>query len=564
MPRRPRPPLDVAAVRALRAALSRFGRGAQAGRRAAFERASGAAFADVAALVEWHDLMLFVLAHPASARECAQARTELARAADAARAIARGGRARERRSLAGTGLAWTEVRARFGLAFARWLVRRHPGRARLDAIDDDPVPLAEALAPGLPAAQADVAGGGHLDGSGIADAFAGGGDRLAWLVRAFDAMRAPDAAREQLFESVGAWTTIALGDGALSRTFLRGPSGRTALVARLMREFDLRSVLDAPLPEAAPRPMRERAAAVDASRGAIAVLGRETDAMATTDARRTEVHALGRGLAIALHAPFPGRAGAFDAHVGFVLYRNGVPVAYGGGWPFAGGCRIGVNVFPAFRGGESAWMFAQVLRAYRQRFSVRRFVVEPYQYGAGNREGLLSGAFWFYWRLGFRPVVPRVRTLAEAEAARIAADREYRAPIATLRRFTTSDIALEVEMGPPPPDPADLAQAAAAWLARRGRGDAAAAERAALAALERNLGRRAPPDGPARDAWRAWAPLLAQLPGLARWPASERDRIASLLRAKGRDEFAFQRELASAPRLRDALARLAERARAAV
>ena len=96
-------------------------------------------------------------------------------------------------------------------------------------------------------------------------------------------------------------------------------------------------------------------------------------------------------------------------------------------------------------------MFAQVLRAYRQRFRVQRFVVEPYQYGAGNREGLESGAFWFYWRLGFRPVVPRVRALAEAEAAKIAADRAYRAPIATLRRFTTSDIALSLSPAPRSP-----------------------------------------------------------------------------------------------------------------
>ncbi len=76
--------------------------------------------------------------------------------------------------------------------------------------------------------------------------------------------------------------------------------------------------------------------------------------------------------------------------------KNGVPVGYGGGWPFLATCRTGTNVFAPFRGGESSWLFAQVLRAYRQHFGVKRFVVEPYQFGAGNREGLLSGAFWFY------------------------------------------------------------------------------------------------------------------------------------------------------------------------
>ena len=36
-----------------------------------------------------------------------------------------------------------------------------------------------------------------------------------------------------------------------------------------------------------------------------------------------------------------------------------------------------------------------------------RFVVEPSQFGGTNKEGLLSGAFWFYYRLGFRPIDPR-------------------------------------------------------------------------------------------------------------------------------------------------------------
>ena len=553
-----RAPLPADTVRELRAVLSRFGPEADAARRDAWARAAGAPFADAAALVAWHDLMLFVLAHPATHREHARARRELERVARASRAVAARGTRADRRALRETGIAWTRVEARFGLAFARWLVARHPGRAALVGIDDEPMALAETIAAALPPAQADIASGG-ADGIELADAFAPGGDRLAWLVRAFDALDAPAAHRDHLFEAVGALTRLDLADSPLSRTFLRGPAGRPYCVARLKRDVDIAATLETPLPKVRAAPLSRRAAALDASRGAIAVLGRETDAMATTSARDTELHALGRGLVIALHAPSPDRTGAFDAHVGFGLFRNGVPVAYGGGWPFAGGCRIGVNVFPAFRGGESAWMFAQVLRTYRQRFRVVRFLVEPYQYGAGNREGLESGAFWFYWRLGFRPVAPRVRALAEAEAAKLAADRDYRAPLATLRRFTTSDLALDLASGVSPPDAADLAEVASAWLASRGRGDFARAERIALATAERWLGCRAPASGPGRDAWRAFAPLLVQLPSLARWPARERARIVFLLREKGRDTFAFQRALAEWPRLCEALAGLAAR-----
>lgn len=561
MPRGARVSLDGPAVARLRATLSTFGREARRARRIALDAARGSPFADGRALVDYHDLMLFVLAHPASRAEHARAERELRRVARAARVVAERGSAAERRAIARTGIAWSEVHATFGLAFARWLCDRWPAHVRLASVDDAPVALADALAAALPPLQADVAAGGHLDGASIAASFAGAGERYAWLVRTVDALPAAEAVREQALESIGASCVVAPRDGALSRTFARGPAaGAPFVVDRLVRPVDVAAETARPLPRARAS-RRQREAALEASRATLAMLERETDAIATTSARDTEVHALGRGVVIALHAPAAGRRGALDAHVGFVLYRNGVAVAYGGGWPFLGGCRIGVNVLPPFRGGESSWLFMQVLRAYRQRFGVVRFLVEPYQYGLGNREGLVSGAFWFYWRLGFRPVVPRIRALAEAEAARVAADRAYRAPIAVLRRFTASDLALDLAAGDAPPDASDLAEVAARWLAARGRGDARRAERAALAATSRRLGMPVPASEATRQAWRAWAPLLAQLPGIATWPARDRRRVAAILRAKARDEFAFQRALLAHRRLADALKRLARSAR---
>lgn len=557
MPTSAHAPLTSGAVLELRATLSQFGRGVAAERRTALARARRCGFVDARAILDYHDLMLFLRSHPATRDEYRVAARELERVADALRAIAEHGRAAERRALEQSGAAWTPVRAAFGLAISRWLVDRHPGKATLDTVEDEPLPLAESLAAALPPMQAEIAGGGHLDGEAIAAAFAGAGDRLAWLVRAFDALPAPEVVREQLHESAGAWVTLAPGGSALSRTFLRGPAEAPYLVERLKRDVDLAAAIEVRLPRAGSRTLAEREAIVDASRGTLAVLGRETDAMATTSARDTEYHRLGRGLAIALHAPAAGRRGSLDTHVGFVLFRNGVPVAYGGGWPFAGGCRIGVNVFPAFRGGESAWLFAQVLRAYRQRFRVARFIVEPSQYGQDSREGLLSGAFWFYWRLGFRPVVPRIRALAESEAAKIAADRRYRAPIAVLKRFTASDLALDVMPGASPPDPGDLAERASAWLVAHGRGDPARAERDAVGTLERLVGRKAPEDGVELRVWRAWAPLLAQCPSIAAWPRAARAGVAAVLRAKARDEFAFQRKLLAHARLCAALGGLA-------
>ena len=77
-----------------------------------------------------------------------------------------------------------------------------------------------------------------------------------------------------------------------------------------------------------------------------------------------------------------------------------------------------MNIFEPYRGGESGFMMCQVLRVYRQRFGVRFFEVDATQFGLDNPDGIASGAFWFYYRHGFRPLDARWRGAPNASAAR--------------------------------------------------------------------------------------------------------------------------------------------------
>jgi hypothetical protein len=70
--------------------------------------------------------------------------------------------------------------------------------------------------------------------------------------------------------------------------------------------------------------------------------------------------------------------------------------------------------------------------------------VNPYQFGADNDEALQSGAFWFYDRLGFRPIDGQVGELVERERARLATHPGSRSSMATLRRLARSDLVLEL------------------------------------------------------------------------------------------------------------------------
>ncbi len=70
--------------------------------------------------------------------------------------------------------------------------------------------------------------------------------------------------------------------------------------------------------------------------------------------------------------------------------------------------------------------------------------MEPYQFGLDNPEGIASGAFWFYYRFGFRPLDKQLRQLAEKENDKVNAIKSYRSPHKTLIRFTAGNIGLSL------------------------------------------------------------------------------------------------------------------------
>jgi hypothetical protein len=277
---------------------------------------------------------------------------------------------------------------------------------------------------------------------------------------------------------------------------------------------------------------------------------------------------LGHGLALAAIGVPPRRRSPLEVNYGHLLLANGLPIGYGGFTALFRQVNTGINVFPEFRGSEAPFAWEQALRAMHALTGCGRVVINPYQFGAGNDEALASGAFWFYYRLGFRPVEPAVRALAQQEAARLADDRRYRVPLRTLRRLAQGDLHL------------DLAGDAGdtffdeSWLDGIAAGITAsiAAERAPdrPTALRRKCARLAAwldIDLAACTADVRWglaqaAPIVDQVPDLAAWPAAERRALGAMCVARWAPvERAFVAQAAAADRFRIALAAVA-RARA--
>src|SRR6185369_7111397 len=104
----------------------------------------------------------------------------------------------------------------------------------------------------------------------------------------------------------------------------------------------------------------------------------------------------------------------------------------------------GFNLYYTFRDGETAWLYARILHLMRQLLGVTVFSIDPYQVGHENEEGIESGAFWFYRKLGFRPVKPELMRLTEREETRAGKNPAYRTSAATLRTLAAGHMFFEL------------------------------------------------------------------------------------------------------------------------
>jgi hypothetical protein len=318
----------------------------------------------------------------------------------------------------------------------------------------------------------------------------------------------------------------------------------------------------APLDAIERLPPRHAVRVIDVARSALAARCREVHAMNQANPDEVYLADLGEGVQLAVIGVLPSQRLLLEANYGYVLLSNGVPMGYGGVSPLFRQANTGINVFDPFRGSEATYLWAQTLRAFRSLFGVRRFIVNGYQFGAGNAEAIASGAYWFYYRLGFRPTSAGNQRLAEVEAARLQGSGG-RSPAATLRQLARGDLVLDL----PGWDDADtfeessldrLGTVAARQLSVQPCWSRQDGARALAAEVARGCGvqlhQRAVSE---RAAFERLAPLVAAVPGWSSWPRAERVALGAMLLLKGTPQEApYARSAVAHPRFFRSLAAL--------
>ena len=482
--------------------------------------------------------------------------------------------AKHRRALESSGVEGTDTRFRFFAPTALRLAERWPERLAYDwDAWDDPSRLEEVLSlvavhgesPGLDEYDLGVRGWlARMKGPREGDA--------AFAMRRLAARVRDPFLFEKLVDGMDAPMVLAAGPGGPSRTRSKWPGAKVAFQREplLRGRPDLRAELARPPVSVTALSRRDGERFVGMASEAMVTRERDLDAFAYADPRDVRLVDCGGGLAFACLGVLPERRLLLESVYGFLTLRNGVPTGYVLTSALFRSAEIAYNIFETNRGGEAGPVYGRVLAMTKHLFGVDSFTVYPYQLGgAGNEEGLASGAWWFYRKLGFAPRVAWARRLMRAEEAKLARDPAHRSSRRFLARIAEENVywhegrRRDDVIGVLPQ--AKVGFAVTDFLAKRfgGAGDrgAGACAREAAALLGAGPGRGW--TAAERQAYERWAPLALLLPGLKRWSAGERAALAAVMRAKGgRRESDFVRAFDAHPKLGATVAELARRTKA--
>lgn len=406
-------------------------------------------FRDPESLIRLHELLLFVRAYPHNAAVARLAERELRDFGD------RVSEAREHDVELSSleypnvsGIAGTPVIDTFSFYIVRWLVEQHPSQLAIywDWFENENR-LAETWPRFMPLLQEDANVEANVPYRKWLAAARGRKAEISWLIEQFDKLEKPDSEKAELYDSQQLyvqWTPRFRS----TRTGLRCPARgmfyhREPFIQR--RDVNLRDELNAPPPVFQKLSLQDGERALDLARAASTVRYRELYNFTHGDPAHAYHADLGRGVQIHLFGLPPDKRLPLRACHATMIYKNGVPIGYFEGISLFERMESGFNLYYTFRDGETAWLYARILNAMRHFAGVTAFAIEPYQIGHENEEGIQSGAFWFYRKLGFRPADQKVLRLTENEEEKILSQKNHRTSARTLRRLAESPMIFELD-----------------------------------------------------------------------------------------------------------------------
>ena len=405
------------------------------------------------ALQAYYDALLFIIAYPDNKAIYTAANDALAQLQSYI-----GSKENLRTSLYNSGVTGSAVCAAFGFEMVKWLRKTHSRDITLSSFEASNAQIQAILSVVMPKVESEILQDANAEWRGwLKRSKKDGEDMLDQLVAIFASTTIRPEVKDELWNAIGVNTEINLSSHcslppglvipyyhrSLRRKNINDERNEFKATRITLNKFEAEEVLDC-------------------SRMVLIRHLREIDSISFSAPALITYYQLSRGLSIALMSMVAARRHPIDSYMGYVVFKNGLPVAYAGSWIMFDSARISLNVFPAYRGGESQYIFQQAMQLHRKVYGLKRFSVDPYQIGKENSDGIKSGSFWVYYHAGFRPLLKAQQELAETEARKLATLRGYRSSKQILVKLADSRMQLTMDKSAIQIDATDLSLL---WLA---------------------------------------------------------------------------------------------------
>jgi len=557
----------------LEASRYRFGRHEVARVVKLLNRLNAAHFLDSAALIRFHEALLFLRAFPHGPSVIRTTERILNSFHKKVEALHKASADMDDfEPIEVSGIAGTQMEDTLSFDVARWLTKRMPGKVEIAWENYEPGRELGTTGPRfMPLLEDDAYVEADTPWRRWLETAAGKkGSDPAWLVRRFADLPLPPRQKAELYESLRVPVRWNLGNSAISRTRNWKPVRNVfyhnePLISR--SQVSLAAELTRPPVHLTKLSRKQGEQIMDLIREVMLVRYRELYGTTLGDPASVVRAEVGRGVTIHLWNLPPDRRLPLRAYVAGLTLKNGVPINYIEAIGLCEWMEVGFNTFYTFRGGEAGWIYAQVLRCLCHLMGTTCISVYPYQLGHDNEEAIESGAFWFYRKLGFRPGRVDLQQLSEREEARITAatklgKTKYRTPARTLRRlasghvfydlpgsergawdaFSTRNIGLRVNRR----------------MAQEFQGDSNRMRKESVRSVARILGVDTSSwTSYERARFENFALVLALVPSLRDWKREEKEALVRIIRSKNKaDEMLYLHLTQRHDRFREALLKL--------
>lgn len=523
-------------------------------------------FKDATQLLRYHESLLFLRAYPQSASLLKLVEAELASFVDRVKRLERDEADITPLEIPeNSGIAGTSVTDTFSYFIVRWLIEKYPREISFywEWFEDENR-LGETWPRFMPLLSEDSSVEANVPYRGWLRAARGRTSEVQWLVERFARLPLSDNERAELYDSQKLYVRWTPSYRA-TRTGMKLPVAkifyhRKPLIQR--REVRFSEELERPLAPMHRVSEREGKRILDLARETSTVRYRELYGFTHGAASRVLRTHVGRGVDLYVFGIPPSRRLPLRAYHAAMIFKNGVPVGYFEGLSLFERMESGFNLYYTFREGETAWLYAKTLNLFHKLLGVTTFTLDPYQIGHENEEGIESGAFWFYRKLGFRSTRKDLRLLTEREEEKIASRKGYRTPARVLRQLAAAPMVYEIDHARRGDwdrfQVRKIGFAVQREMARKHVGDSTRFRKDAIARGSRALEIDSTNWSPlAKASFSDFAVVFSLIPDLRDWTPAEKRLVVKILYAKiGADESRYLKLMQQHKRLREHLIRL--------